>query len=146
MQKDNFDQHIKTFLEAYVDPRVETYTRTVGVHEAVEISKFLRVLGPQKIQCTLNLNDTTISFIFKTTSNKVKYIRVTYGRENDSTVNLDVDLNWLAKPSVANLARTPGYLFKNNLSIKKVWNTFRLFVAIGTEVLAANIPPSNSKK
>jgi radical SAM superfamily enzyme YgiQ (UPF0313 family) len=146
LQKNNFDQHIKTFLEAYVDPRVETYTRTVGVHEAVEISKFLRVLGPQKIQCTLNLNDTTISFIFKTTNNKVKYIRVTYGRENDSTINLDVDLNWLAKPSVSNLARTPGYLFKNNLSIKKVWNTFRLFVAIGTEVLAANIPPTNSKK
>ncbi|HSQ48595.1 MAG TPA: radical SAM protein, partial [Candidatus Deferrimicrobiaceae bacterium] len=145
LQKDNFDQHIKTFLEAYVDPRVETYTRRVGVHEAVEISKFLKVLGPQKIQCTLKLNDTTISFIFKTTSNKVKYIRVTCGRENDSTVNLDVDLNWLAKPSVSNLARTPGYLFKNNLSIKKVWNTFRLFVAIGTEVLAANIPPSNSK-
>ena len=55
LQKGNFDQHVKTFLEAYVDPRVEAYTRSVGVHEVLEITRFLRILGPQKIQCTLNL-------------------------------------------------------------------------------------------
>lgn len=146
LQKGNFNQHIKTFLEAYVDPRVEAYTKTVGVHEAIEITKFLRVLGPQKIQCTLKLDDTTISFVFKTTSKSVKYIRVTYGRVEDSTVNLDIDLNWLANPSVSNLIKTPAYLFKNNLSAKKLWNTFRLFVAVGTEVLASNLSTSNSQK
>ena len=146
LQKDNFDQHIKTFLEAYVDPRVEAYTRRVGVHEAIEITKFLRVLGPQKIQCTLKLDDTTISFVFKTTSKSVKYIQVAYGRVEDSTVNLDVDLNWLANPSVSNLIRTPGYIFKNNLSVKKLWNTFRLFVAVSTEVLASNLSTSKSQK
>ena len=146
LQKDNFDQHIKTFLEAYVDPRVEAYTRRVGVHEAIEITKFLRVLGPQKIQCTLKLDDTTISFVFKTTSKSVKYIQVAYGRVEDSTVNLDIDLNWLANPSVSNLIRTPGYLFKNNLSVKKLWNTFRLFVAVSTEVLASNLSTSKSQK
>jgi hypothetical protein len=146
LQKGNFDQHIKTFLEAYVDPRVEAYTKTVGVHEAIEITKFLRVLGPQKIQCTLKLDDTTISFVFKTTSKSVKYIRVTYGRVEDSTVNLDIDLNWLANPSVSNLIKTPAYLFKNNLSVKKLWNTFRLFVAVGTEVLASTLSASNSQK
>jgi radical SAM superfamily enzyme YgiQ (UPF0313 family) len=146
LQKGNFNQHIKTFLEAYMDPRVETYTRNVGVHEAIEITKFLRVLGPQKIQCTLNLDETTISFVFKTTSESVEYIRVAYGREHDATINLDVDLNWLAKPSVFNLLKTPAYLFQNNLSTKKLWNTFRLFVAIGTEVLASNLAQSNSKK
>ena len=30
LQKDNFNQHVKTFLEAYVDPRVESYTRIRG--------------------------------------------------------------------------------------------------------------------
>jgi hypothetical protein len=145
LQKGNFDQHIKTFLEAYVDPRIETYTRTVGVHEAIEITKFLRVLGSQKIQCTLNLDGITVSFVFKTTSNSVQYIQVNYGRVDDSTVNLDIDLNWLAKPSLSNLLKTPPYLFKNNLSIKKLWNTFRLFVAVGTEVIASSLSPSNSK-
>src|SRR5665647_230630 len=44
LQKGNFDKHVKTFLEAYVDSRVEAYTRTVGVQEVLEISKFLRCL------------------------------------------------------------------------------------------------------
>jgi radical SAM superfamily enzyme YgiQ (UPF0313 family) len=146
LQKNNFDKHVKTFLEAYVDPRVEAYTRTVGVHEVLEISKFLRILGPQKIQCTLSLGNVAVSFVFKTTSNSVKYIRVTHGRVHDSTINLDVDLNWLTNPAHSNLLKTPGYLFKNNLSIKKLWSTFRLLVAAGTELLASNLQSSSSKK
>jgi radical SAM superfamily enzyme YgiQ (UPF0313 family) len=146
LQKNNFDKHVKTFLEAYVDPRVEAYTRTVGVHEVLEISKFLRILGPQKIQCTLSLGNVAVSFVFKTTSTTVKYIRVTHGRVHDSTINLDVDLNWLTNPAHSNLLKTPGYLFKNNLSIKKLWSTFRLLVAAGTELLASNLQTSRSKK
>ena len=146
LQKDNFDQHIKTFLEAYVDPRVEAYTRTVGVHEAIEISKFLRVLGSQKIQATLNLDDTAVSFVFNTSRDRVNYIQVTHGRVEDSTVHLEVDLNWLAKPSVANLIKTPAYLFKNNMGPKKFWNTFRLIVAVGTEVVASNLSKQTKQK
>jgi hypothetical protein len=139
LQKDNFGQHIKTFLEAYVDPRVEAYTRKVGVHEVLEITKFLRILGTQKIQCTLNLDNSAVSFIFKTTSKSVEYIRVTKESTNNSTINLDVDLNWLSKPASVNLLKAPSYLFKNNLGIKKLWSTFRLFVAVGTEILASNL-------
>ena len=146
LQKGNFDKHVKTFLEAYVDPRVEAYTRTVGVQEVLEISKFIRILGPQKIQCTLSLNNLTVSFVFKTTSKAVNYIQVIQGRVNDATINLDVDLHWLTQPSVSNLLKTPGYLFKNNLSIKKLWSTFRLLVAVGTEILASKLQTSSSQK
>ncbi len=140
LQKENFDQHVKTFLEAYVDPRVEAYTRTVGVHDVLELSKFLRILGSQKIQCTLKLGDTIVSFVFETTSRSVKYVQVTYGSVGDSTINLDVDLKWLTNPSNLNLLKTPSYLFQNNLSFKKLWNTFRLFVAAGAEVLVSSLP------
>jgi radical SAM superfamily enzyme YgiQ (UPF0313 family) len=142
LQKDNFGQHIKTFLEAYVDPRVETYTRTVGAHDVLEMTRFLRILGSQKIQCTLSLHDATVSFVFKTTSKTVEYIRVIRGRQDGSTINLDVDLKWLAEPHPSNLLKTPAFLFSHNLSIKKLWNTFKLFVAIGTEVLASNLQTS----
>ena len=139
LQKDNFGQHIKTFLEAYVDPRVETYTRKVGVHQVLEMTRFLRILGYQKVQCTLSLDDATVSFVFKTTRKTVVYVRVIRGRQDDSTINLDVNLKWLAEPNHANLLKTPAFLFSHNLSIKKLWNTFKLFVAIGTEVLASNL-------
>jgi radical SAM superfamily enzyme YgiQ (UPF0313 family) len=140
LQKDNFHQHVKTFLEAYVDPRVEAYTRSVEVHEVLEVSRVLRLMGPQKLQCTLNLNETQVSFIFKTTHESVEYIRVAHGRVEDSTINLDVDLNWLLEPSNLNLIKTPKYLFKNNMSVKKLWSTFRLFVAVGSEFLISVIP------
>jgi magnesium-protoporphyrin IX monomethyl ester (oxidative) cyclase len=139
LQKDNFGQHIKTFLEAYVDPRVETYTRTVGVHEVLEMTRLLRVLGSQKIQCTLSLDDATVSFVFKTTSKTIEHIRVIRGRQDGSTINLDVDLKCIAEPSYSNLLKIPAVLFSHNLSIKKLWNTFKLFVAIGTEALASNL-------
>ncbi len=58
LQKGNFEKHIKIFLEAYIDTRVEAYTRKVGVHEVLEMTRFLKILGPQKIQCTLSLDDT----------------------------------------------------------------------------------------
>jgi hypothetical protein len=116
------------------------------VHEAVEISKFLKVLGPQKIQCTLTLNETTVSFIFETTNDAVKYVKVTHGREKHSTVNLDVDLNWLAKPSLTNLPKTPAYLLKNNMSPKKLWNTLKLVVAVSTEVVASNVSKPRHQK
>ena len=143
LQKDNFGQHIKTFLEAYVDPRVETYTKTVGAHKVLEMTRFLQILGSQKIQCTLSLDDATVSFVFKTTSKTVEYMRVIRGRQDDSTINLDVDLKWLAEPRLSNLLKTPAFLFSNNLSIKKLWNTFKLFVATGTEVLASNLQASH---
>jgi hypothetical protein len=138
LQKDNFGQHIKAFLEAYVDPRVEAYTRAVGVHGVLEMTRFLRILGPQKVQCTLSLDDATVSFVFKTTRKTVEYIRVIRGRQDDSTINLDVDLKWLTEPDHSNLLKRLAFLFSHNLSTKLMWSTFRLFVAIGTEILATS--------
>jgi radical SAM superfamily enzyme YgiQ (UPF0313 family) len=139
LQKDNFGQHIRAFLEAYVDPRVEAYTRSVYVHEVLEMTRFLRILGPQKVQCTLSLDDATVSFVFKTTRKTVEYIRVIHGRQDDSTINLDVDLKWLSEPDHSNLLERLAFLFSRNLSTKRLWSTFRLFVATGTEVLAWNL-------
>ena len=136
LQKDNFEKHIKTFLEAYIDPRVEAYTRTVGVHEVLEMTQFLRILGPQKIQCTLSLDDTIASFIFKTTKTTVEYIRVIRGRQADSTITLDADLKWLSEPDNSRLIERVALVFSRNLTIKKLWNTFRLFAAVGTGALA----------
>jgi len=138
LQKDNFGQHIKTFLEAYPDPRVEAYTRKVGVHNILEMSRFLRILGPQTIQFTLGLDDTTISFVFKTTKKTVEYIRVIHGRQDDSTINFNIDLKWMSEPSQKSkmkIVKRFIAMISHDGSIERLWNTFRLFMAVGTEVL-----------
>jgi len=136
LQKDNFGQHIKTFLEAYPDPRVEAYTRKVGVHNVLEMSRFLRILGPQTIQCTLSLDDATISFVFKTTKRTVEYIRVIHGRHDDATVNFDIDLKWISEPSQKlKILKRFITMISHDGSIKRLCNTFRLFITVGTEAL-----------
>jgi radical SAM superfamily enzyme YgiQ (UPF0313 family) len=146
LQKENFDQHVKAFLEAYVDPRVEAFTKEVGVHEVLEMTRFLRMLGPQTVQCSLSLDGATVSFVFKTTKQTVDYIRVIRGRQDDSTINLDVDLKRLSEPDNSNLGQRLVFLFSHDLSSKRLWNTFRLFAAIGTEILAWNLGKSRLQK
>jgi radical SAM superfamily enzyme YgiQ (UPF0313 family) len=136
LQKDNFEKHIATFLEAYIDPRVETYTRQVGVHNVLEMKRFLRLLGPQTIQCTLKMHDLTASFIFKTTETSVEYIRVIKGKQTDSTITLEVDLKWLSEPANSHLLKRFTEAFSQNLTPKKLWNTLRLSIAVGTDALA----------
>ena len=146
LQKGNFDKHIKIFLEAYIDTRVEAYTRKVGVHEVLEMTRFLKILGPQKIQCTLSLDDTHASFIFKTTKTTVEYIRIIRGRQADATITLDVDLKWLSEPANSHIIERAALVFSRNLTTKKLWNTFRLFAAVGTSALAWNLQKLKSRK
>jgi radical SAM superfamily enzyme YgiQ (UPF0313 family) len=146
LQKDNFEKHIKIFLEAYIDTRVEAYTRKVGVHEVLEMTQFLKILGPQKIQCTLSLDDTDASFIFKTTKTTVEYIRIIRGRQADATITFDVDLKWLSEPDNSRIIERTALMFSHNLTIKKLWNTFRLFAAVGTSVLAWKLQKLKSSK
>ncbi len=146
LQKGNFEKHIKTFLEAYIDPRVEAYTRKVGVHEVLEMTRFLRMLGPQKIQCTLSLDDINASFIFETTKTTVEYIRIIKGRQTDATITLDVDLKWLSEPDNSHIIQRIALVFSRNLTPKKIWSMFRLFAAVGTDALAWNLQKLKPRK
>ena len=146
LQKNNFEKHIKIFLEAYIDPRVEAYTRKIGVHEVLEMTQFLKILGTQKIQCTLSLDNTDASFIFKTTKTTVEYIRTIRGRQADATITIDVDLKWLSEPNNSRIIERVPLAFSRNLTIKKLWNMFRLFAAIGASVLAWKLPKLKSPK
>jgi len=145
LQKDNFEKHIATFLEAYIDPRVEAYTRQVGVHNVLEMRRFLRLLGPQTIQCTLRMDDLTASFVFKTKTTSVEYIRVIKGRQADSTITLEVDLKWLSEPENSHILKRFAIAFSQNLSAKKLWNTLRLFIALGADTLAWSLQKITTK-
>jgi len=119
LQNHNFSQHIKTFLEAYVDPRIEEYTRERQINDTLEMTRFLKILGDQKIQCILGLDDAFISFLFKTSKEKVEYLKVTKERENDSTIDLNVDLNWLSNPYDTNFVEKLHFLLSHNMKTKK---------------------------
>jgi len=136
LRKNDFGRYVKIFLEAYPDPRVEKYTRKVGVHNVLEMSRFLRILGPQTIQFTLELDDeSAISFVVKTTSDTVQYVRVINDRQDYSTIDFTLDLKWINNGVQASKRNVFRRLMANNWTIKRLWNTFRLLSAVGAEIL-----------
>jgi len=144
LKKDSFGQYIRIFLEAYPDPRVEEYTRRVGVHNVLEMSRFLRILGPQTIQCTLNLDeDAAVSFVVETTKNSVEYIRVISGKQSQSTINFDIDTKWISQGRQVSKRELMKHFLSHNKGFKGLWNTLKLLVAAGTEFLTWKI---NSKE
>ena len=145
LQKSNFTKHIKTFIEAYVDSRVESYTRKVKLNDILEMRRFLKILGSQKIQCNLGIDSINASFVFKTTEKDVEYIQATYERKDDATINLNVNLEWLSKPELGNWVERFSFLVSDNMNRKRLWNTIKLFTAVGTEVLAWKLSEIKSR-
>ncbi len=139
LKKDAFSYYIKKFLEAYSDPCVEDYTRKVGVHNVLEMSSFLRILGPQTIQFSLGVDGETTSVIVETTSKTVEYIRVTRDRQDNSTIDFDIDLRIMSEQNQDSNIKIVQKSINRILhegGIRRFWNTVRLFLAFGTEALA----------
>jgi len=142
LRKNDFHEHIRAFLEAYVDPSVEAYTRRLGIHNVLEMSRFLRILGAQKIQLTLAIDHTTISFICETTDKTVEYVRIIRGKHSDSTIDFTLDLKYMSQPEgrmKMELIKTVVAANSHNWNIRRLLNTCRLLRAVATEILAWNL-------
>jgi hypothetical protein len=140
LKKEDFGRNAKLFLNAYADPRVEEYTKKEGVHNILEMTRFLKILGTQKIQCSFNLDkDAKVSLILKTDKKKVEYIKIIKGRENPTTIDFDVNLKWIDNPGHENKVEILRTVMKRNWNIKSLLGIFRFFTAFGTEYLAWKI-------
>jgi hypothetical protein len=140
LKKEEFGHYVKFFLDAYPDPRVEEYTKRVGVHNVLEMSRFLRILGPQTIQCTLNLDeDAAISFVVETTKNSVEYIRIIRGKQRNSTIDFNVDIKLVSGRGQVSKKELAKRFLSQKSGIKGLWGIFRLLAAVGTEFLVWRI-------
>ncbi len=87
--------HFKVFVEAMADPRVEECTGKLGMHQVIDMSRFLAILGPQTIQLTIRYRNRPLtSYIIKTTRNTVEYIRIISGKQDKATINFDINFNF----------------------------------------------------
>lgn len=141
VKRADFGSYVKIFLRAYADSSVENYTRTAGIHHIFELSRFLHILGPQKIQCTLRFEDEMISFIFRTTRKTVEYIKIINGREVNSSINFDFDLKAIRPNSRESPLWGIQQFWKANTyrgNLRGQWNLLKLFTAIGFEIFRGN--------
>jgi len=67
LRNDTLENHLKTILDAVIDAEDEESERKIDAHDVIDLSRFLGILGSQKIQCTLRYNERPpVSYIIKT--------------------------------------------------------------------------------
>lgn len=93
LQGDALEKHVQSIVAMSADDSVEDYTKNVGLHNIVEMSSFLKVLGDQTVQLTIADHGSPItSWVMRTTGEEVVCIQAIPGRICDSTIDLEVDL------------------------------------------------------
>jgi radical SAM superfamily enzyme YgiQ (UPF0313 family) len=136
-EAENLLTHMKIACEAGADPCVEEYTRRIGVDTVIEFPRLLlKVLGSQTIQCTIrNEGNPITSYIVKTTQNTVEYIAALPGRQEDATINLDVNLEDLnLSGGYSSPMEVLGNCIRATISLRgidEIWSRLRLLAAIG---------------
>ena len=141
LQEGNFCQHVREFLDASPDPEIKKYTKKVGMHNVIEMSRFLNLLGEQKIQISIKDDGMPpISWVFKTTKDTVEYIQVIRGKLDDSSINFDINLwdfrlDGQRSFSKIDKLRIVAKLLASNKGIKRKTNMIRLIAASGVDVI-----------
>lgn len=129
--------HIQTFLSAIVDAETEEKERKIGMHTVIEMSRFLKILGPQTIQITLRYKSQTVSYVIKTTNKSVDYIATISGKQGGATIDINVDLDEVLDSingySAFNLL-SYVFLLKKAVNINGLLNGLRLGIALTTDL------------
>jgi len=141
LRKGEFEYHLKAVLEAIVDAESEEKERKVNMHDVIEMSRFLGILGSQKIQGTFIYKEQLpVSYIIKTRSSSsctVEYIKTISGKQDDATISVNIDLNDVINSVNDDLSFNPIgsfiFLVRSARSLKGVWNVFRLCAAISID-------------
>ncbi len=141
LQEGNFITHVEKLLEASPDPIIKKYTKRVGMHNVLEMSRFLRMLGDQTIQITIRNNGTSfVSWVFKTRKDKVEYVQAIRDKLKNSTIDFDIDINDVlldGRPLTSRIDKIKigVKILNSNKGFKRRINMFRLFLAAGLEFI-----------
>ena len=137
LREGGLEDHIKAVLGALVDAENEERERKICVHDVVEMSRFLKILGPQTIQITLRSDGQAVSYVMKTTSRSVDYIKIIPRKQDNVTIDITVDLHEVVDSfngySAFNLM-SYIYLLKQARNINGILNVLRLCAALTTDL------------
>jgi radical SAM superfamily enzyme YgiQ (UPF0313 family) len=122
------------FFRDMPNPRLREFTEQHGMHEYLDMRRFLRILGKQKVQVSLNTgNGNTVSWVLKTRKAGVEYLDAIHGTATGASIAINVPMN--------NGGLTPKKFVQGVLRDNPDWRSrvaiLRLLTAAGSEVLSA---------
>jgi radical SAM superfamily enzyme YgiQ (UPF0313 family) len=114
------------------NPRLRAFTEKHPIHEFIEMRRFLRVLGAQKLRVTLQSKSKDIvSWVASTTPRSIEYLDAVHGAPADPVsilVNVPMD------PGALTGGKMLRRLLADNPSLSSRISMLRLAAAAGSEV------------
>jgi hypothetical protein len=113
------------------NPRLRAFTSEHRLETMFEMDRFLRILGDQTVQVTLEFaGGREVSWVLKAADGRVEYVDCIDGHVSDATVSINVPMQ-RSMP-------TPGAIIRRVLTDSNTWrrraDLTRLAAAVGHEV------------
>jgi anaerobic magnesium-protoporphyrin IX monomethyl ester cyclase len=122
-----------TFVMDMPNPELRRFTEQTGVHNILEMRRFLKLLGKQKLQVSLQFDGReSVSWVMKTNGDGVEYVDAIEGSTDDPTIAINIPLNNGGPTARSVLVG----MLRDNPGLKSRINLARLVTATGSEVLA----------
>jgi len=123
------------FVKDMPNPGLRAFTAEHGMHRFLEMGRFLRILGDQRIHVTLQAKDRDIvSWVAKTTPTTVEYVEAIQGAPREAP---SIAINVSMDPGALTGARLLRRVLKDNASARARVDLLRLVAAAGSEVVAS---------
>jgi magnesium-protoporphyrin IX monomethyl ester (oxidative) cyclase len=84
------EDYVKVVLDAIIEAEMEENGRKISMHDVIEMSRFLKILGPQVIQIALKCDNQIVSYVIKTTNKKVEFIKTISEKQNNATIDINI--------------------------------------------------------
>jgi len=134
IQNKQFLSHILEFVAEAPDKSIEEKTRALKIHEQIDMDRFLKILGDQIIEITVDYKTQPLtSWILKLKNHAVDCIQVIRGEATGATLHFRFDLESYENNSNPALARKVVLLLKFLQSPKGISgkiNTAKLLLAL----------------
>jgi anaerobic magnesium-protoporphyrin IX monomethyl ester cyclase len=119
------------FVMDMPNPRLRKFTQEMGIHNMLEMGRFLKILGKQKIQVRLQLqSQEDVSWVAKTGPKGVEYLDAINGSADDLSIAINIPIGNGSLSPKAIIRR----ILKDNPDFKSRLNLTRLFAAAGSEI------------
>ena len=124
-------------------PALRAFTERHRMHEFIEMRRFLRILGEQHIQVTLQSQSRdVVSWVARTTPRSVEYLDAVHGVPSERPTVL---INIVMDPGALTGRKILRRLLEDNPNLRARVNLLRLAAAAGSEVARAYIDGAAEK-
>jgi len=132
----------RVFLEAQVNPHTRKRTERIGIHNVVDLTRFLAITGEQKVRITIRQGgEPFVNYVLSCGRDRVHYLDITREYHPDATLGITLDLEDLQL-----LEKSKGKFAARMLKRLLSESSKRALLRVGVAALAERLHSGRDKK